>query len=474
MLARLIPVLFGAGVVAAVAHEVWPRPAAPLPDAAPLAVAAAVDGASLPPTPAEDLLVLRRLHLALVGTVPSLEEIRRFEATTEPDRLDRWTAQLLNDPRHHRWFARRLASVYVGEADGAFLVYRRDRFVDFLETALAERVPYDELVRQMITGRGLWTSRPQTNFVTAAVIRGEIDEEELTSRTVRAFLGQRIDCAACHDHPFEDWTQDQFRGLAAFYSETKHGALGVHDTKSSTAVAAVPFGEAYLPETGARRERLAAWITHPNNRRFPRATVNRVWTLMFGRPLVAPVDELGDPGDDEDPTLDLLAADYVEHGYDLRRLVRAIAQTSRFASSDFPVSPIDTEQLVGSLLQSASVRTLRVDDGLLVRLVRFMRTQDFEKNYGTPGENGTLAQALVRMNGKLVTDLTDGGPFNLAGRVAAFGGSDDQKLEALYLAYLTRRPTETERERLLPFEDDDAVSDVAWALVNSPEMSWHH
>ena len=459
MLARTITPLLGLGLVAVVLAEAWPRP--------PVVPVVA------PRSPDGSLRVLRRLHLGLVGTVPSLEEIRHFESMPAAGRLDRWTERLLDDPRHHRWLASELARVFVGEDDGAFLVFRRGRFVDFLAEDLAARTPYDAIVRRMITARGLWTSRPETNFVTAAAIRDDIDENELTSRTVRAFLGQRIDCAECHDHPFDDWTQQQFRELAAFYGSASYGPLGVHDSATTTIAAAVPYGAAYLPLAGAPRERLAAWITHTSNRRFARATVNRVWAILFGRPYVEPVDELPDP-EDHDPTLDGLADDFLASGYDLRALIRTVTRTETFRGDDFPVTPLGTAQLAGALLQSSSARTLRPDAGLPTRAVRYLRTNDFTKRYGKTGEGGTISQALVRMNGKLVNDLVEPNPFSLTGRVAHSAASDDAKLDALYLALLTRRPTAAERAHFAPLEDEDDVEDVAWALVNSPEMSWHH
>jgi len=157
----------------------------------------------VPAHPADDLTVMRRLSLALHGTIPSLEEIREFESLKGDDRLDRWTLKLLNDRRFADYFSERLTRAFVGVAQGQFVIYRRDRFKAWLSEQIQKNTPYDELVRALISGEGLWTGDPETNFITAAVTDGNLDRSKLTGSTVRSFLGQRIDCAQCHDHPFD-------------------------------------------------------------------------------------------------------------------------------------------------------------------------------------------------------------------------------------------------------------------------------
>ena len=204
----------------------------------------------------------------------------------------------------------------------------------------------------MISERGLWTDKPEVNFVAAVVTEGVVDHNKLAGRTVRAFLGQRIDCAQCHNHPFADWKQSQFEGLAACYGQVNISPVGVEDNNVDKSMApyrlqdrltlqdrdvepAVPFHAEWMPDEGRTRERLAAWVTHPANRRFDRAIVNRVWGLMFGRPWIQPVDDLPNPNDAGiDPTdlLDVLGADFRAHGCDLKRLVSTIAATRVFSS----------------------------------------------------------------------------------------------------------------------------------------------
>lgn len=185
-----------------------------------------------PPAAADELQVLRRLSLTLHGTVPSLEEIRQFESDTQPNKIERWTQRMLSDERFGPYFGERLARAIVGVETGVFIFYRRDRFVDWLGGELQNDVPWSEVAKKIIGGRGLTTGTPQTNFVTVALANDELDVNKLAGRTSRAFLGQRIDCAQCHDHPFDDWQQADFEGLAAFYAQASSSIAGVRDQDS--------------------------------------------------------------------------------------------------------------------------------------------------------------------------------------------------------------------------------------------------
>jgi hypothetical protein len=479
----------------------------------------AESGTSAAPA-ASDLAILRRLSLALCGTIPSLEEIRTFESDGSPDRLDRWTVRLFADSRFADYFAERLARSFVGTEQGQFIVFRRDRFVDWLRQQIANDTPYDEIVGQMIAQTGLWTDKPATNFVTAAIADQVLDQNKLAGRTARAFLGQRIDCAQCHDHPFAEWKQAQFAGLAASFGQTQTSLVGVEDKahmefevedrktlKKRVVEPAVPFHSEWLPSTGTRRARLAAWVTHPQNRRFERAAVNRIWGLLLGRPFHAPVDDLPDPSDGDPDVLDLLGADFREHRCNLKRLIRVIAgsQVFRFDSIDegpapsehsadresawaiFPMTRLRPEQLIGSILQATSVRTIDQNSHLFVRTLRFFQENEFVKQYGDLGENelderaGTISQALLRMNGKLAADAIEPGPLNATARIAKFAGNDERCVETCYLVALTRRPTPAELDCFMPQlaastkeTRSQVVEDLFWSLFNSPEFSWSH
>jgi hypothetical protein len=471
---------------------------------------------------ADDLTIARRLAMGLMGTIPSLEEIRKLESLQQ-HRLSWWIDHILADRRFADYLAERFARAYVGTEDGPFILYRRRKFVTWLGDKLADNVPYDRLVRELIATEGLWTDRPATNFLTVTSQKdkqNQPDPVRLAGRVTRAFLGIRLDCAECHNHPYASWKQSDFRGLAAFFGQAHLGLVGIYDGEGDFEVPdkatqqpkviepKVPFGQEYLPEEGSRRQRLADWVTNPKNSYFARATVNRVWAVVFGRALVDPVDNL-EAGDNPEnlqpphPALQVLAADFVEHGYDLRRLIRLITASRAFrlesvsemdvgekeekAWAIFPMTRLRPEQVVGAALQSSQLATIDTQSHLLIRLVRFGNQNDFVKRYGDSGEDefngrgGTIPQRLLMMNGDLIAERIKEGPFNASTRISTLAPDDPKAIEATFLAVLTRRPTPQELEHFLATLTEanevnraDKFNDIYWALLNSTEFSWNH
>src|SRR5262245_60595278 len=475
--------------------------------------------------PADDLTLARRLSLALVGTTPSLEEIRALEAVPQAKRLEWWTSHLLEDRRFADYWAERLARIYVGSDRGPFIVFRRRRFTLWLSEQLAGGTPYDEIVRRLISEEGLWTGKPATNFITATANPNEKNQPDpvrLAGRTARAFLGMRIDCLQCHDDKLgnilvgspgniHDGTQADFHQLAAFFGQTRISLVGVqqgdqqYQTKylkaesEEVVPAKVPFGREIFDGHGGRREQLARWVTHPLNKPFARATVNRVWALVFGRPLVEPIDDIPLVGQ-YPPGMQLLADDFVAHGYDLPRLIRLVAASDAFrrdsradfditekheqAWAAFPLTRLRPEQVAGSLIQASSLTTLNGDAHILLQLAKFGQTREFVERYGDLGEDefvgrgSTIPQRLLLMNGQLVKERTQPNPLVSAStRIAALGGPPEKQIEAAYLTILTRRPSGKElahfTRRLADREgrnQPEALEDLYWTLVNSTEF----
>ncbi len=474
----------------------------------------------LMPTPrASELALMRRASLALIGSIPSLEEIRRFEARPAGSRFARWVDDLLLDRRSADYLAERLARAFVGTEGGPFLVYRRRRFVSWLSDELARNRPYDRVVRDLIAGRGVWTDHPSTNFISVTFDPDKkvYDPERLAARVARAFLGVRIDCAQCHDHPFQPWKRADFRGLAAYFGQVEHTITGVADGRGeflvddrkegrSTAIEPrVPFLADLDPKSGTRRERLSRWVTDPRNPHFARSTANRAWALMFGRPLVEPIDDLAVAG--EPPAaLKLLADDFAAHGFDFRRLIRSVALTEAFARDSaagdeagptpaaesawaaFPITRLRPEQVAGSLLQSASAETIDADSPVLLRLATYGGVNEFVARHGDPGEDefdlegsSTIPQRLLLMNGDLVRKNIREDIANASARIAALAPDDRKAVEAAYLATLTRRPAPDEAAhfegRLGGTRGDERkerMTDLIWALLNATEFSWDH
>ncbi|MGD0040593.1 MAG: DUF1549 domain-containing protein [Isosphaeraceae bacterium] len=471
-----------------------------------------------PAPPASELAVLRRLSLALTGSIPALEEIRQFEARPAEGRLESWLDELLRDRRTADYLAERFARALVGTEDGPFVKFRRRRFTTWLSDAILENRPYDTVVRDLIADQGLWTDHPATNFVSVTISEEtELpDPERLAARVSRAFLGVRLDCAQCHDHPFQPWKQADFRGLAAFFGSVHSNLRGVRDGESMyhpldrktkqavTVEPRVPFHSELLPGAGSLREQLAGWIVNPGNPNLARATVNRVWALLFGRPLVDPVDDLPASGE-LPPMLLLLAGDFSSHDYDLQRLIRIIAATEVFrlestdttpADSDgpndeiwatFPMTRLRPEQVAGAVFQAASLATLGPQSSWFVRLAFYTGRNNFVRRYGDTGEDdfavrgGTIPQRLLLMNGELVCEKTKDNLFNASRRIAELAPDDRKAIEVAYLTVMTRRPTSEElshfESRLAGTKDQerkDRLTDLFWTLLNTTEFSWNH
>jgi hypothetical protein len=269
----------------------------------------------------------------------------------------------------------------------------------------------------------------------------------------------------------------------------------------------VPFQPELLRAGGTLRERLAGWVTHPDNLAFSRAIANRIWALLMGRPLVEPIDDIR-PDDEVPPVLDLLARDFAAHGNDLRRLIQLIVASQAFqldsradpadpaaeitpaheeAWAAFPITRLRPEQVVGAVLQSASLETIDHNSHIFVRIGRSIAQAQFVQRYGDEGEEefrpqgGTIPERLLMMNGDLVGNKTSDNIFaNAVGRIAALASSDAKAVETTYLVVLSRRPTPDEARYFTSQLAADKpqrgqrLEDLYWALLNSTEFSWNH
>lgn len=504
--------------------------------------------------PADWLTVSRRLSLALVGSGLPLEEIRMLQTIPQDQRIEFQLNHLLADPRHHDYWSERWTRAFVGAAEGPFITYRRRRFRSWLSDAIAANRGIDEIVREMVTARGLATDRPEVNFLTVTMDsddNGQPDPIRLAARTSRAFLGLRIDCVQCHDDflgnvslgdagGLQRGTQQDFHSLAAFYSPARfNGLQGVRDdehpykyqylhaTEETEVEPAVPFARDLLPAEGPYRQRLAKWITHPENRQFSLTIVGRIWALMFGRPIGTAVDDLR-LDEPPHPAIAMLADELVASGFDVRHIARTIAGSRVFrldseadfeitqrhesAWSVFPLVRLRPEQVAASVIQAARVKTVDRDSSLIVQLQKFGGMNDFVTRYGDIGEDEfdqetvTITQRLLMLNGELVQEYGKGDPLlNATTHINLFARSDAQAIDNVYLCVLNRYPSPEEKtvfvdrlESSRKTEDDapDAsgepvtkvglinplargdrersIEDLFWVLANSSEFSWNH
>ena len=468
----------------------------------------------------------RRVSLGLNGTIPSLEEIRQLESQPLATREAWWLEHLLADRRTSDHLAERLGRAIVGVENGPFILYRRRRFIAWLSDQLSSNRPYDEVVRELIASEGIWTEKPAVNFVTVTTDidgTGQPSPIRLAARTSRSFLAMRIDCLECHDdflgtiqigsaEGLRGGQQADFHRLAAFFSTARNSLAGVRDDLEAepyrftlldeeTATEfqpGVPLHPNLLLAAGSPRQRLAMWLTHPSNQQFARATVNRVWAIVFGQPLVVPIDDIP-PTADVPRALDLLADDFVKHGYDLHRLLRLMAGSEAMRArgrvpdantdpgawswDEYPAVRLRPEQVAHSLLQSSTFTTLDTTAHVLRRLIGSAQENEFVNRYGDFGENEfdprseTVTQRLLVLNGNLVREQLEQG-FGSPSRLAALAPNPETALEILFLVTLTRRPHEDERTRLVPSlqaawagERELRLQDLYWALLNSAEFA---
>lgn len=481
---------------------------------------------------ADSLAVCRRLSLALVGSGMSLEEIRALEQIPETQRVAWWTGHLLSSQRWADYFSQRIARACVGSHQGPFVLFRRRKFNTWLSEQLAKGTAYDEIVRQMIASEGLWTDTPAVNFVTATMDEqnnGRADPIRLAGRTSRAFLAMRIDCLQCHDdvlqktnfgteHAPREGTQHDFHRLAAFYSGTAAPEpvfRGIREdqrpyrtkfldaSEEETVEPDVPFDRELLPLEGKPRQRLAAWVTHRENRVFARATVNRVWALMFGRALVEPVDDIPLVGD-LPPQLDILAEDFARHDFSLRRLIAIIASTAAYSRDSrarfevtpeheqvwavFPLVQLRPDQVANSISQACRLAAIDDQSSIFVQLKAFGDSQEFVKRYGDRGEDEfdsdpiTIPQRLLMMNGNMIAERTKVDLVANAGtRIASLVKDDAEAVDLVFLSVLNRYPSAAERTQFVSYlagkqgqTRSRAIADVTWAMLNTTEFSWNH
>ncbi|HEX3601516.1 MAG TPA: DUF1549 domain-containing protein, partial [Lacipirellulaceae bacterium] len=301
---------------------------------------------------ATDAEFVRRLYLDLTGRIPNVSEIEEFLEDPAANRRERLVDRLLV----HRDHATHLAGVWRGillpEGVDLSRLGGTTKFDQWLADRFAANMPYDQIVRELVLAQGRVSESGPLLFYAAL----KLNPEELAARTSRAFLGVRMDCAQCHDHPFDQQiSQHDFWGLAAFFARISRPQGKMEATSPVLQVRDNDRGEVTIPQSEevvpprlphaatdaqdtldgpARRQQLAEWLTSPHNGQFARAIVNRVWANLFGRGLVEPVDDMRAANQPIAPeVLDTLSRDFVASGFDLRRLHRAIVLTKTYQLS---------------------------------------------------------------------------------------------------------------------------------------------
>jgi hypothetical protein len=443
--------------------------------------------------PASDLEFLRRVSLDLAGTLPTPDEIRGFlaECAAEPGAArERLIDALLQREEHRYFWAQKWSDLFKVNSrdlgpDGMFAYYRY-----FLE-AVQTNKPWDRLARELLV------SQPGTGPAGGYYLTALTPEERAAS-TAEVFLGARIQCAQCHHHPFERWSQDDFWQFAAFFARvpSPRNRGGVRALGRPAAVPVAGPQELIHPRTkqpvfppkpldappvlepdagGDRREPLAAWLTAPDNPWFARAFVNRVWKHFFGRGIVDPVDDLRDTNPPSDPALlDALAAEFRASGCDARALIRSICRSRVYQTTSRPLpgnaedtrffSHAGFRRLTAEQLADAIAQATGVPDEYpgFERGVRAIQLPDpeiaapFLDAFGRPGRtqacecervnDPSVGQALQLITGPVLSVKAAAGNGRIARLLFFTTKAPDEIWEELYLWTVSRPPTGAERQ----------------------------
>jgi hypothetical protein len=457
-----------------------------------------------PPERCDELTFARRVYLDILGRVPSVSELRDYLDLGE-NRRNGLVEQLLfgEGPRgetYGRLSAGNLARHWrrVLLPPGTTVNGSPQTIEQWLTEAFANRTPYNEMMGSLARIPSTESSGQYYQLL------GSLPEN-YAGHISRVMLGVRIECAQCHDHPFTDWKQEDFWGLAAFYSDLGRAGDDPNAssaTKTSGSIqyegavyqAKVLWSDKPLGQPGrALRSQLARWITAKENPQFAATAVNRFWQYLVGHGLYADVENLDEASPEERAFLDELGRRFANEGYDANRLIAAICKSSWYQSVSVDSEPaenefartlkvISPEQVFDSLEQSLLLPVSRIDPtSPRWRGDRLQLVSRLSETVGATPEDyaSGIPQALLLMNGRMTSDAISLDRSRLLRAVVESPFFNDaDRIKTLYLAVLTRNPTDDESEALSDYLDtknDDlgrqrAYGEILWALLNSPEF----
>ena len=473
-----------------------------------------------PVSPASDEELLRRVYLDLAGRTPSVNEVRDYMKNTSPDRYESLVNRLLDSPDHSSHLAAKFRSFLLPEGVDLTSFGGVEAFEKWLAGRFQSNEPYDKTVQSLLLAEGRLAQSGPLLFYSAT----KLEADQLAGRTARVFLGMRLECAQCHDHPFEPWTQEDFWGFAAFFARISRPRGKLETVSTVMQVRDVDRGEVMMPEStvpvspkflnadevltdekaNARRKKLTAWLTGSDNPYFARATGNRVWSMLFGKGIVNPVDDFGVGNPPLSPELlDLLAGNFIKSNFNLKELFRVVALSKAYRLSSgaedanearqdwfaqMNVKMLTAEQVYDCITVATMPGSTQSNDmmGLVTRFGNVSR-EEFLREFRTPSGRSTeyqggIPQALTLMNGTLIDSATGLASSGLLKSLQAPFFSRDQRIEILYFATLSRQPRPSEKELLDQYITEDmsgnelreALSDVLWALLNSAEFTMNH
>ncbi|MGH9672744.1 MAG: DUF1549 and DUF1553 domain-containing protein, partial [Bryobacteraceae bacterium] len=452
------------------------------------------------------------VYIDLIGLQPTPSEVRGFLADMAPNKRQAVVEALFERPEYVDHWSLKWGDLLQNSrralSEPAMWAFR-----EWIRESLSENRPYDKMVRELITARGSTFRNPPSNF-----FRFTREPKAAMEATTQLFLGVRMVCAQCHDHPFEQWTQNQYYNLTAFFGPMAVKAGGesdeevVYEKREETEirhpkdnrVMAAKFlfdvESAALREDDLR-ESLAGWLTAPANPFFARAIVNRLWSYFFGVGIIEPVDDIRGSNPPSNPALlDALAKDFTGRRYDLRHLIRTIVSSRTYQTSwrtnewndgdavNFSHAlprRLTAEQLHDAVYMVAGVRP-KAQGVPRDALAQEFPDPSIERGgfldlFGRPERQTScecerradvsLVQALNLLNGSTIAEAIADPEGRIAKKILA-GATDRQLVDEIYMAALSRPPEGQELDLALTYLGKgggraERAQDLMWALLNS-------
>ncbi|MDZ4685650.1 MAG: DUF1549 and DUF1553 domain-containing protein [Planctomycetaceae bacterium] len=474
----------------------------------------------LRPSPVcDDATYLRRLTVDLCGRLPTVDETREFLAKPQAASREELVDRLLKSPDYPAYFALKWGSI-LRNSNLAGADRTAYAFHNWIKDQIARNRPYDEFVRGIVAASGEWQDAPAINWLWQS---RDDQLHQVTADTAQVFLGLRLQCAKCHHHPYERFSQDDYYGLAGFF--TRLGRKSFGEPPPYYSAPNVTIGERH-PITGEQiepkyldgdvikfgpeedpRHALVDWMARPDNPYFARALVNRMWGHFFGRGLVHEVDDLRETNPASNPELLVrLSQDFVEHKFDVQHLIRQLVTSRVYQLSSLPTSDnandrqnfaryyprrFPAEVMLDAVDQTCGVKSNfgnMSSDARAIDLPHENFGSYFLDAFDRPrrvtgcecerSTGATLSQVLLLANSdELENKLADGN--GRIERLIKGQVSTPRIIEELYLAAFTRYPTAQEviaAEAHLARDSNvrQGLEDVLWSLVNSRGFGFNH
>jgi hypothetical protein len=483
---------------------------------------------SIPPSDlCTDAEFIRRACLDVCGILPSPKEVRDFLADGSANKRAKLIDALLERSEYADFWTLKWSDVFRSSRK-AIQVKGTHVFQRWLRDRIVANTGFDALVREILTASGSTFANPAANYYRVAR-----DPQNLAETTAQLFFGIRMQCAKCHNHPFERWTQDDYYSMAAFFARVRHKRDPLEpgpNPKLPVGAAEIIYdgrsGEVMQPRTGQvmkpkfmggavpniapgtdRRQVLADWLTSGDNPFFAKSVANRIWYHLQGKGIVDPVDDFRDSNPSaNDELLDALAKDFVAHKFDVKHLIRVImnsrtyqlsAQTNPYNAEDnkyfsHAVTKLLTaEQLLDAICAATEVPEKFAGLPLGTRATQLPDSDvahPFLKTFGQPARelaceceresDSNLAQALQLINGPTINEKVRN-PNNRIGRLLKEKRPEVEMLDELYLSTLSRLPNQENvkvaLEHIARAPDKlKAWEDIQWALLNAKEFLFRH